>query len=131
MMPLTLTYSAEVIHATGTQTNIEMWRDLIGCYGKRGMAKEAYHVLREMEEKYGVLPDHSCWLRVVRAFATGRSPGGEAAAAAAGGGDWRGALETLRAMRSRGVRPSADAWKYVLAACALSPTAPGIVPYMN
>lgn len=58
----------------GVQTSFVVWRDLLGVLSRLGRADEAYAVLREMQPKYGVKPDQSCYVRVVRAYCQSPAP---------------------------------------------------------
>jgi pentatricopeptide repeat protein len=66
--------SIDGIHHVGYQTSLPMWRDLVGCFGKRGLSEDALRVVAEMKEKFGVAPDGSCWMRVIRSFTSSRLP---------------------------------------------------------
>jgi len=81
-----------------------MWRDLIGLYGRNGNCKAAEQSLTEMKKLDGLEPDQSCFIRVIRSYATI--------------GNYKKAHQMVKDMRSRNVAVDSDVWGYILSSCA-------------
>lgn len=81
-----------------------MWRDLIGLYGRNGNCKAAENALTEMKKLDGLEPDQSCFIRVIRSYATI--------------GNYKKAHQMVKEMRSRNVDVDSDVWGYILSSCA-------------
>lgn len=89
---------------SGIPPSLSMWKDVIGVYGKRGDCTKAAAALRSMHEVDGVLPDHGCFIRVIRTYCESQN-------------DWEKGLALIRETRGLQMHASLTAWQYVIEAC--------------
>lgn len=92
---------------SGAQMTVQMWRDLIGIYGKQGMCQSALQALTDMEVIDKILPNQGCYLRVIRAYCETHC-------------DWEMGWRLLRQTRSLGMLVGSTEWAYILEACVNS-----------
>ena len=92
------------VRNSGVVPTIEMWRDLIGTYGKLGKCDDTVRTLQDMETLDNIIPDASCYLRAIRSVCQARN-------------DWEKGLFLLRKCREINLKIASTAWTYVIEAC--------------
>ena len=95
------------IRSSGTIPTIEMWRDLIGTYGKLGKCDDTVRTLQDMEVLDKIIPDASCYLRAIRSVCEAEN-------------DWEKGLYLLRKCREVNSTVATTAWTYIIEACVNS-----------
>lgn len=92
------------VRNSGVVPTIEMWRDLIGTYGKLGKCDDTVRTLQEMETLDKIIPDATCYLRAIRSVCQARN-------------DWEKGLFLLRKCREINLSIASTAWTYIIEAC--------------
>jgi hypothetical protein len=105
----TIGYTRYMTHIrnSGSVPTLEMWRDLIGTYGKLGKCDDTVRTLQDMEVMDNIIPDASCYLRAIRSVCEARN-------------DWEKGLYLLRKCREVNNTVATTAWTYVIEACVNS-----------
>lgn len=95
------------IRKSGSVPTVEMWRDLVGIYGKLGLCSQAERAMQDMVEVDKIAPDRGCYVRLIRTYCEFEK-------------DWEKGLVLLRELRGLKMEPSSSAWTYVIEACVFS-----------
>lgn len=123
---------SDLLIALNVKTTFVVWRDLIGILSRCGLATESHRILREMEDDHGVKPNQSCYIRVVRAYCKSliSAVPAEPSILEQFRGcrqtyiyNWPAGRDVIREMRTKGVKPTANIWGYVILSCAESSSA--------